>query len=311
MVNLSDKEHQELQNALEIAEGTINTVREPLIVLDGNLNVLSASRSFYQTFKVDPKETEGRFIYDLGNKQWDIPKLRELLEGILPKNESFDNYEVAHDFPVIGKRIMLLNARRIPRPPAKMRVILLAMEDITERKGGEIEKLRVSEELFKTLFSEALDGICLADAETGIIIDCNQAMADMVGRDRAELIGKHQSILHPPTGDKTALSPTFKQHLTDKEGKIVETQVITRTGEIKEVGIKANLIHLRGRKMLQGIFRDITARKQMEEKLQEKLEEYKAINDNVVDRELKMIELEKEVNSLLKELNRPEKYKPS
>ncbi len=122
----------------EFAESIINTVREPLISLDKDLRVVTVSRSFYDVFKVRPEETVGQLIYDLGNKQWDIPKLRELLETILPKKTTFDNYEVEHDFSTIGRRIMLLNARQIERMLGKDRTILLAIEDITERK--EIEK---------------------------------------------------------------------------------------------------------------------------------------------------------------------------
>ena len=125
-------------DAREYAESIINTVREPLIVLDQDLKVVSGSRAFYEVFKVKPEETVGQLIYDLGNRQWDIPKLRELLEDILPKKASFDNYEVEHDFSTIGRRIMLLNARQIQRGLGKERIILLAIEDITERK--EIEK---------------------------------------------------------------------------------------------------------------------------------------------------------------------------
>jgi len=125
-------------DALNYAESIINTVREPLIALDQDLRVVSVSRSFYDFFKVKPEETVGQLIYDLGNKQWDIPKLRELLETILPQKTTFDNYEVEHDFAVIGRRIMLLNARQIQRVLGKERIILLAIEDITERK--EIEK---------------------------------------------------------------------------------------------------------------------------------------------------------------------------
>jgi len=124
-----------IQDALDFADAIINTVREPLIVLDGDFKVVSVSRSFCQTFKVKAEESEGRFIYDLGNRQWDIPELRSLLEDIIPKSANFDNFEVEHNFPAIGRRIMALNARRIPRPPAKPRVILLAIEDITERKN--------------------------------------------------------------------------------------------------------------------------------------------------------------------------------
>ncbi len=120
--------------ALEYAESIINTVREPLIALDQDLRVVSVSRSFYDFFKVNPEETVGQLIYDLGNKQWDIPKLRELLETILPQKATFDNYEVEHDFAGIGRRIMLLNARQIQRGMGKERIILLAIEDITEKK---------------------------------------------------------------------------------------------------------------------------------------------------------------------------------
>ena len=122
----------------EYAESIINTVREPLIALDQDLRVVSVSRSFYEFFKVNPEETVGQLIYDLGNKQWDIPKLRELLETILPEKATFDNYEVEHDFTGIGRRIMLLNARQIQRVLGKERIILLAIEDITERREIEI-----------------------------------------------------------------------------------------------------------------------------------------------------------------------------
>ncbi|MBN1547689.1 MAG: PAS domain S-box protein [Syntrophaceae bacterium] len=120
--------------ALEYAESIINTVREPLIALDQDLRVVTASRSFYEVFKVNPEETLGQLIYDLGNKQWNIPKLRELLETILPHKATFDDYEVIHDFSTIGKRTMLLNARQIQRVWGKEQIILLAIEDITARK---------------------------------------------------------------------------------------------------------------------------------------------------------------------------------
>jgi two-component system CheB/CheR fusion protein len=123
--------------ALEYSESLVNTVREPLISLNQDLRVVTASRSFYEVFKVNHEETVGQLIYDLGNKQWDIPKLRELLEDILPQKAAFDNYEVEHDFSTIGRRIMLLNARQIQRGSGKERIILLAIEDITERKQVE------------------------------------------------------------------------------------------------------------------------------------------------------------------------------
>ncbi|MFH0920217.1 MAG: PAS domain-containing protein [Fibrobacterota bacterium] len=132
------------EEASEFSESVINTVREPLISLDQDLRVVTVSRSFYEVFKVKPEETVGHLIYDLGNKQWDIPKLRELLETILPQKTTFENYEVEHDFATIGRRIMLLNARQIQRVRGKERIILLAIEDITERKqiANELQKTR-------------------------------------------------------------------------------------------------------------------------------------------------------------------------
>ena len=118
------------KSALKLAEGIVDTVREPLIVLDEKLKIISASRSFYRDFQTTPEDTVGRQIYSLGNKQWDIPKLRELLENILPHNQSFDGYEVEHDFPAIGPCRMLLNARRIVDNTGDTKMILLAMEKI-------------------------------------------------------------------------------------------------------------------------------------------------------------------------------------
>ena len=133
-----------VKRSQEFSDSVIDTIREPLIALDQNLRVVTASRSFYDVFKVKPEETLGQLIYDLGNKQWDIPKLRELLETILPQKATFDNYEVERDFATIGKRIMLLNARQIQRVLGKERIILLAIEDITERR--ELEEVHSKKE---------------------------------------------------------------------------------------------------------------------------------------------------------------------
>lgn len=115
----------------------VDIVHEPILILDKNLCVVAANQPFYTTFKVKPKETEGALVYKLGNGQWNIPVLKKLLEDVLPKNTFFKSFQVDHDFPSIGRKIMILNARQIyckedrtlePCPP----IILLAMEDITE-----------------------------------------------------------------------------------------------------------------------------------------------------------------------------------
>ena len=136
------------QETREYAESIVDTLREPLVVLDADLRVISANRSFYATFKAKPGETEGQFLYDLGNREWNIPKLRELLEEILPTDTTFDNFEVEHKFKVIGRRVMHLNARRIYREIDETHLILLAIEDATERKRAQ-QALRQSSEKLK------------------------------------------------------------------------------------------------------------------------------------------------------------------
>jgi signal transduction histidine kinase len=115
------------------AQNIVDTVREPLLMLDSNLRVKSANRAFYQTFHVSPAETENRLIYQLGNGQWDIPALRTLLEEIIPKHSVLDDYDLEHDFPDIGRRVILLNARRL-RTLNYTEILVLAMEDVTERR---------------------------------------------------------------------------------------------------------------------------------------------------------------------------------
>jgi PAS domain S-box-containing protein len=135
-----------LRDASEYAQNIVNTVREPLVVLDDKFRVISANRSFYSTFKVTPEMSENTPLFDLGDGQWNIPKLRELLEEVLPEKTSIEDFEVEHDFPAIGKKTMLLNARRI-RSKTGTTEILLAIEDITERKRHEEELNRITREM--------------------------------------------------------------------------------------------------------------------------------------------------------------------
>ncbi len=124
----------DLSDARNYAEGIVETVRSPILVLDNNLNVLSANRSFYRTFREDAKETVGKNIYDLGSNQWNIPKLRDCLEDIISKNISFHEFQVEHTFPSIGKKTMLLDGRRILLKGKGTEMILLSIEDVTINK---------------------------------------------------------------------------------------------------------------------------------------------------------------------------------
>ncbi len=125
------------KRGLDFAEAIVDTVREPLVILNQNLRVVSANRAFHETFRTTPKETEDRLIYDLGEGQWNIPTLRELLDNILPAHSTFRDFEVVHEFARVGRKVMLLNAREVFDANAQARTILLAIEDTTDRKRTE------------------------------------------------------------------------------------------------------------------------------------------------------------------------------
>lgn len=139
-----------LEEARTYAQSIVDTLREPLLVLDADQRIISANRSFYQTFQVRREETEGCLIYELGGHQWDIPKLRELLETIIPVNTHFQDVEVEQAFPTIGRKTMLLNARRLERRSGEPWLILLAIEDITDRRRAEATLARQARELARS-----------------------------------------------------------------------------------------------------------------------------------------------------------------
>ena len=242
------------------AEDIINTVREPLIVLDQDLRVVKVSSSFYDFFKVIPEKTVGQLIYDLGDKQWDIPKLRELLEAILPEQATFDNYEVEHDFIGIGRRTMLLNARQIPRVLGKERIILLAIEDITERKRLE-DLLNEAEARYRHVFNTASDGIVLFEKSEGKITHANQAVETMLGYSVEESVGKKlQDIGIVDIDDFQTL-----MQILDEIGITNYTNVPIKTKSGQHIDVD---IYLADRaKLVQCNIRDISQRKQAEEKL--------------------------------------------
>ena len=263
--------------ALEYAGSIINTVREPLIVLDHDLRVVTASRSFYAVFKVEPEETVGQLIYDLGNKQWDIPKLRELLETILPQKTTFDDYEVEHDFTTIGRRVMLLNARQVKRVSGKDRIILLAIEDITEHKRLE-DLLAESEERYRRVFETASDGIVLLEKREGKITHLNPASETLLGYTKKESIGnKLQDI-----GVSLDMEDFQATMQTLNENGIInynDVQVETKSGQ----HIDTDIYLVDRAKSVQCNIRDITERKQDEKELRESEERLRDIIFSVAD----------------------------
>jgi PAS domain S-box-containing protein len=156
-----EKVHQDteagLREALAYAESIVDTVREPLLILDGELRIKTASRAFHERFGASRDETNGQFLYDLGDGQWCIPALRVALEEVLSRGKSFQDFEVVHDFPTLGRRVMLLNARKLWHEGVRTELVLLAIEDVTERKRMEDEMLRSNEDLQRFAYVTAHD----------------------------------------------------------------------------------------------------------------------------------------------------------
>jgi PAS domain S-box-containing protein len=177
----------DLQASEAFSQNIVDTVREPLLMLDTTLRVHSANRAFYQSFQVSPAETENRLIYELGNGQWDIPDLRRLLEDVVPKSAVFNDFELEHDFPIIGRKVMVLNARKL-KAGNHGELLVLAMEDVTERRRAE-EALLQSGALQSAIFNSANFSSIATDAK-GVIQIFNVGAERMLGYTAAEVMNK-------------------------------------------------------------------------------------------------------------------------
>jgi PAS domain S-box-containing protein len=178
-----------LHDALNYADNIIATLREPFVVLDKSQRVRTANAAFYRDFHASKEATEGRFLYELGNGQWNIPELRTLLTEVLGNSHPVEDFEVDHDFPDLGRRNMMLNARRFPPESNDPHLVLLAIEDVTHRRQAEAAT-RDSEVRYRRLFQMAKDGILILDADTGKVIDANPFMTTLLGYSRDEFLGK-------------------------------------------------------------------------------------------------------------------------
>lgn len=175
--------HDLLIESHEYSEAIIATIHEPMLILNKNFHVISANKSFYKKFMVDKEETEGKLLFDLGNKQWNIAQLREVLNKIFEKNSSFEDFEVNHSFSGIGERIMLLNAHLIIQKKNSEPLILLAIEDITDRS-----RYYLKEKYSLSLIEASLDPLTTINNE-GKITDMNRATVNITGVSRAKLKG--------------------------------------------------------------------------------------------------------------------------
>lgn len=247
------------------ASDIVETVPSALIILDRNLNITSANRAFYQTFRTSAEETVGCHIYDLGNRQWDIPALRTLLESVIPHRASVEGFEVEHDFPSIGRRTMLVNARKIFRPGQHDGSILLAIEDVSEERVARAESKR-NWQLTQGIVDTIRDPLVVLEQDM-TIVTASKAFLTMFGITQAEAQGRRVSELGQHQWDVPAL-----RHMMEKvlpEDKPIESFEIEDTFP----GLGRRVFNLNARKITQPgnhshrmllVFEDITDRKQRE-----------------------------------------------
>jgi len=267
-------------DALAYVRSIVDTVREPLVVLDGRLRVQSANRAFYRTFRVSPQDTEDRLLYELGNGQWDIAGLRALLEDILPRKTSFDDFEVAHDFPGLGPKIMLLNARRLRYQGAER--ILLAMEDVSDQRRAEAERQAI-ETRFTSLVKNIKDHSIFTLDPAGRITSWNVAAEQVLGFSEAEALGRHFSFIFTPE-DQAQGVPEAELRAAREHGRAEDERWHLRKGgdPFWALGIVSALRDADGR--LTGfskILRDMTAWKASERALRESHRRQQAVLESI------------------------------
>jgi PAS domain S-box-containing protein len=262
-----DQRTQDLQHALAYAESIIATLRGPFVVLDKGLRVRTANAAFYRDFHASKEETEGRPVYDLGNGQWDIPQLRALLAQVLSNSHPVEDFEVEHAFPALGRRNMLLNARRFPPDGDDPDLVLLAIEDVTDRRRAEAAT-KDSEVRYRRLFQTAKDGILILDAGTGKVIDANPFMTALLGYSHGEFVGKELweiGLFRDIEGSRAAYRQLQEKGYVRYENLPLES----RTGQKVEVEFVSNVYAENHHQVVQCNVRDITERSRLQRQVQE------------------------------------------
>jgi len=265
------KAEEALRESEEKYRELLNGMNDTVWVIDFDGNIIDVNDSAVEVMGYSREELLSMGLTGI-DSNLDPEEIKGLVEGI-PSDE-IQVFETAHTTKD-GKTIPVEISSSLVTYRGKQAILSIA-RNITERKQIE-QQLKESEEKYRKQFKEALDAIVLADAETGVIVDCNRAATKLVGRKKSEIIGKHQRILHPPEEIDGEFSRTFKNHRKEKEGHLLETQVIRKTGEIRDVAIKANIFELGDKKVVQGVFRDITEQKKAEEALRRSEEEAKRL----------------------------------
>jgi PAS domain S-box-containing protein len=280
----SDTAHERTEAALHVArldaESIVATVHEPLVVLDGDCRVITANRAFYQTFQVMPEATEHHLLYDLGNRQWDIPALRHRLENVLLTSTAVQDFEVTHEFPTIGQKTILLNARRIDRGGSRAPLLLLAMEDITERKRAE-RLLQQDHDWLDVTLASIGDAVLATDTAAAITF-LNPEAERLTGWTAQDARGREIDEVLVLISQDTRQPVENPVNRVLREGTIVgmATRTMLKTRDGREIPVADSGAPIRSSDgTLHGVvmvFRDITPRYEAEQELQAAKEEAEA-----------------------------------
>lgn len=256
-----------IQDARIYAENIVNTVRDPLVVLDENLKIISANWAFYYTFRFMREKSEGKLFYEIYNNYWGIPALKENLEKVIKNNIPIHNLELNHNFPEIGQRVMTFNARRIYQVNEQDRRFLLSIKDITEKKRSE-EQLRQSEEKYRNIFDNASDAVITIDLEDNVT-SWNKSAETMFGWKNEEIVGKKFGSLIVPKNLYAERGRILKNAFSGKKLTGIETVRMKKDETKINVSMTTSPIFNEKREIvgMSGILRDITEQKQNEKKL--------------------------------------------
>lgn len=252
-------------DAVKHAQDIIDIIREPLLVLDSSFHVVTANPAFYKAFKVLKKNTEGMLVFELGNQQWNIPELKNILEDILPKNKKTKDFKVAHDFPSIGQKVMLLHARQIDSVP----LILLAIEDVTEAQKIEASSVK-NEMLFRALIEKSSDAVALVNPK-GKVLYCSPSTKSVMGFTQQEFKKLSNPFKLAPPDDRKVVTKLFEE-LLKKPGSSTHARYRIKHKNNKLIWIDSTMTNLIEDPNVAAVvinYRDATERKNLERQREE------------------------------------------
>lgn len=265
------KYEQALKQSLQYAENILATLHQPFLVLNEKLDVVSANRAFYDTFGTSETEVHGRQLFDLGKGAWDIPRLRTLLEELLPEKREITDLDIDVDFPGMGPRYIRLNARRVNEENHHSELILMALADVTANREA-AKKTERSEQRYRRLFESARDGILILNAETMAIVDANPYMTEILGYSKEEFCGKllwEIGLFKDKAESEAAVDTLRETGYVRYEDLPLESD----EGLVREVEFICNVYREGDQEVAQCNIRDITERKHMERRIHDQARE--------------------------------------